>query len=437
MHRSEGGVVRTVPGRRRRTATTASRARGQDVVQVLTLLVVLDYADRSALGAVAPALRDDLGLSLSELGLLGGAFGLVGGVATLGAGALVDSVPRMRMLALSCLTWSVAMLATGAAQGLLWLLVARACLAVVLATVGPAYPSLIGDAVPAAGRARALGRVAAGQLVGSALGVGIGAVAVALLDWRWAFFALAVPALLLAPRLAATPEPPRLGGEDHIALPFRAVARRLWATPTVVMALLAVTAGSYYLAGASAFSTVFAVARYSVSTPVADLALVALGVGAVAGILAGSRLSDRLSAEGRGAERMTWAAVAYLVTAAAWLPALFARDLLVALPFLVLGSAALAATLPALDAVRVDVVAPRMRGRAEALRTLVRALAEGAAPLVFGLVAAHAGGDDEGLQLAFLLALPGLVAAAGLLLVGRRWHDADRAPVARLESGQH
>ena len=421
-------------GSRTRAGSLASGQQdlARSVVSVLTVLVVLDYADRSALGAVAPALREDLGLSLADLGYVGGAFGLVGGLATLVAGALVDRVPRMRMLALSALTWALAMVAAGAAQGLLWLLLARACLGVVLATVGPAYPSLIGDAVPIRARARALGRVGAGQLVGSALGVGIGALCVAFLDWRWAFFVLAVPGLLLAPRLAATSEPVRLGDQDA-GLPFRTVARRLWQTPTVVLVLLAVTAGSYYLAGASAFSTVFAVARYSVSTPVADLALVALGVGAVLGIVVGSRVSDTLAARGQGAARLTWSALAYLATAGAWLPALHARSLAVALPFLVLGSAALAATLPTLDAVRLDVVAPRMRGRAEAVRTFVRALAEGGAPLVFGLVAAGHGGDDEGLQLAFLLTLPGLLAAAALLMVARRFHDGDRAPVAALE----
>lgn len=410
-------------------------AKARSVVSVLTVLVVLDYADRSALGAVAPALRDDLGLSLADLGYLGAAFGLVGGIATLVAGALVDTVPRLRMLAVSALTWSVAMVATGAAQTLLWLLLARACLAVVLATVGPAYPSLIGDAVPAGRRARALSRVDSGQLIGGVLGVALGAVAVALFSWRWAFFVLAVPALLLARRLAATPEPPRRGDERDAALPLAAVAHRLWHTPTVVLVLLAATAGSYYLAGASAFATIFAVARYSVSVPVADLALLAIGVGALVGIVLGGRFSDALSAHGRGASRLTWSAAGYVITAVAWLPSLLVHSLLLALPFLVVGSAALAATIPALDAVRVDVVPPRMRGRAEAVRTFVRALAEGGAPLVFGLVAAHHGGDDEGLQLAFLLTLPGMVATAGLLLVARRTHDRDRQPVAEFEAG--
>jgi len=136
---------RGAPGRRRAgrcalLSTTAQQQLARTVVSLLTVLVVLDFADRAALGAVAPSLQVDLGLNLADLGLLGAAFGLVGGGMTLIAGVLVDRVPRMRLLAVSALTWSAAMLATGAAQTLLWLLLARAALAGVLATVGRPTP---------------------------------------------------------------------------------------------------------------------------------------------------------------------------------------------------------------------------------------------------------------------------------------------------------
>ncbi len=197
--------------------------------------------------------------------------------------------------------------------------------------------------------------------------------------------------------------------------------------------LVASAAGSYYLAGASAFSVVFAVARYDVSTPVADLALLTLGLGGLGGILFGGRLSDSLARRGRGASRLRWSGVGYLLAALFWLPSLLVHSLPSALPFLLLGAVALAATIPALDAVRVDVVAPGLRGRVEAARTVVRVVAEGAAPLVFGLLAGAQGGPDRGLQLAFLLALPGLVAAGLLLWAAARTHDADRESVAALE----
>ncbi len=190
---------------------------------------------------------------------------------------------------------------------------------------------------------------------------------------------------------------------------------------------------SYYLAGAAAFSVVFAAARYEVSTPVADLALLALGAGGLAGIVAGGRASDRLTRTGRAQARLRLSAVAYVAAAVLWLPALLLHSLAAALPFLVLGAAGLAATIPALDAVRVDVAPPGMRGRAEAVGTVFRVLAEGAAPLVFGLIATGHGGDDEGLQLAFLLALPALAVGGLMLLRAAATYDGDRARVHRLD----
>ena len=406
----------------------------RSVVSVLSVIVVIDYADRNALGAVAPALRTDLDLDLVQLGYLGAAFGVVGGLATLLAGVLVDRLPRLRLLAGSALLWAAAMLATGAAQGIVWLLLARSALSLVLATVGPSYPSLIGDAVPVEARGRALGVVDSGQLVGIGVGVGVGAVAVGIGSWRWAFFALAVPALLVARALWRIPEPARTGRPPEEQESLRAVAVRLVRIRTASLVIVATTVGNYYLAGAGSFAVLFAVARYDVSTPVADVALLALGVGALAGVVLGSRDSDQLAARGQASRRLGLSAVGYLLTAAFWLPALLVHSLLAALPFLVLGSAALAATIPVLDAVRLDVVPAEIRGRAEAVRTLARALAEGGAPLVFGAVASAAGGgDDHGLQTAFLVTLPGLVATAGLLVLAGRRYDADRAAVLEAE----
>ncbi len=430
-----GALGRLRAGRRSLLSTTAQQQLARTVVSLLTVLVVLDFADRAALGAVAPALQVDLGLNLADLGLLGAAFGLVGGGMTLLAGVLVDRVPRMRLLAVSALTWSAAMLATGAAQTLLWLLLARAALAVVLATVGPSYPSLVGDSLPPPSRARALGIIDGGQLVGGALGLVVGGACVALLSWRWAFWLLALPALLVAPRLWRCAEPPRQGSPDQ-QVGLAVVARRLRHTPTAVRVMIATTVGNYYLAGASAFSTLFTVARYHVSTATADFALVALGAGAVAGIALGSVTSDRLESNGTGQRRLSLAAVGYVLTALFWLPALLVHSLAAALPFLIVGSAALAATIPALDAVRIDVIPPAMRGRTEAVRTLFRALAEGGAPLAFGVVAAAHGGNNAGLQLAFLITLPGLLAAAVILVTATPSYNQDRQPIAEQEA-QH
>ncbi len=405
----------------------------RSLVTLLSVIVAVDYADRSALGAVAPDLKSDLGISTVQLGILGGSFGLVGGLSTLIAGAFVDRVPRLRLLGFSALAWSLAMLATGVAQNFVWLLVARSALAVVLATVGPAYPSVVGDLFTPEQRTVAFGRIAVGQLAGSAVGVGVAALAVALLDWRAAFLVLAVPGLLIAVRLFRTPEPPRRGlGHDEV-VGWRDVVGVTRRTPTVLWVLLSGSIGAYYLAGASAFSVLFAVAHYDVSNLVADVALLAIGVGAVLGIVVGSRISDALSREGRASVRLQRAALAYLVAAVAWLPALLVTNIWLAVPFLTVGGGALAATIPVMDAVRIDTVVPGMRGRVEAIRTLLKAFVEGAAPLAFGLITGAVGNDDQGLQLAFLVALPSLLLAGVFLRAAAGTYDRDRARVLAMD----
>jgi hypothetical protein len=82
-----------------------------------------------------------------------------------------------------------------------------------------------------------------------------------------------------------------------------------------------------------------------------------------------------------------------------------------------------------LDAVRIDLIPPPMRGRAEAVRTVLRAAFEGLAPLLFGLITSLVGSDDRGLQLAFLTALPSILVAAWLLQQAAGTFDADRDAV--------
>ena len=387
-------VAHRVPGSGMSTVTVSDRQYARALVNVLTVLVALDYADRSALGAVAPALRDDLGLASPSWAGSGPPSASSAASPPWWPARYVDRVPRLRMLALSALTWSVAMVATGSAQGLVWLLLARAS----SPSCSPpsARPTRRSSATPCPPyRARALGRIGAGQLAGGAVGVAVGAPAVALLDWRWAFFILAVPALLLARRLATHPEPRRRGRPGGAAAVRPRSPRRLCATPTVLLVLLAVTAGSYYLAGASAFSTVFAVARYDVSTPVADLALLALGVGAVARHHGRQPPQRRAHRERPGRRPADLDRLAYL-SPRRLAAALLARTCWSRCRSSSSGRRRSPRRSRPSTRCASTWSCPAMRGRAEAVRTFVRAVAEGGAPLVFGLVAARPAATTRG-----------------------------------------
>jgi len=90
-----------------------------------------------------------------------------------------------------------------------------------------------------------------------------------------------------------------------------------------------------------------------------------------------------------------------------------------------------------LDAVRLDVIVPRLRGRAEAIRQVLRTILEGAAPRLIGVLSGVlAGGGTGGLHDAFLLTLPVLLFSGLVLLIALRTYAPDvAAALASTEQG--
>jgi Major Facilitator Superfamily len=82
---------------------------------LLLLVLVVDYANRTLIGALGPTLQRVFHIGNTELGLLAAAFSAVGAVATIPLGMLGDRLKRTWLLALSLLIWAAAMGATRAA----------------------------------------------------------------------------------------------------------------------------------------------------------------------------------------------------------------------------------------------------------------------------------------------------------------------------------
>jgi MFS family permease len=168
--------------------------------------------------------------------------------------------------------------------------------------------------------------------------------------------------------------------------------------------------------------------QFSLGQSVATSALVALGIGAVAGVLAGGRLADRALDRGRVNARVVVPAVAYAAAALILAPAVATTSLLVAMPLYLLAAAALSAPNPPLDAARLDIMPSGLWGRAEGVRTVLRQLAQAGAPVAFGATADALGGHGGGgLQYAFLIMLVPLGVSGVIVWRGRRSYARDVA----------
>jgi MFS family permease len=453
------------------------------IVLVLASVLALSSADAATVGAAAVQLRHALGIGNTDIGLLVAVTSLVGAVFSVPFGVLADRVRRTWMLAIAILIWGVAMIWGATAHSFGQLLFDRVWLGAVTAVTGPVVASLVGDWIPGSERGKIYGYILAGELAGAGIGFAVTG-DIAALSWRAAFVILALPAFVLAWLVFRLPEPAR-GGQGVLApepgygpaagtaerpepkpeqgdhahesndaqrlaqergiapdpalvrlaarrqMTFGMAVRYVLRVRTNVALIVSGACGYYFLAGVQTFGVEFVRGQYGVGQVLANFLLLIVGGGAVIGVLVGGPLGDALLRRGRINGRVMVAAVAATATVLLFIPALFTRSAVTALPYVVLAALALSAQNPPIDAARLDIMPPWLWGRAEGVRNLVRTGAQALAPLLFGAVSQYVfGGSTSGLRWTFVVMLVPLSASAVFLYAAARRYPADVATAA-------
>jgi len=181
------------------------------VLGVLVAAYILNTVDRGVIGILAPLIRQDLGLSDTQLGLLGGpAFAFFYAFMGIPIARLADRWSRVNVLALAIALWSAATAACGAAFGFVSMLFSRVFVAVGEAGGSPTSHSIISDLFSIKQRATALSIYAMAVPFGAALGSFSVGWFSQFFGWRSAFFVIGVPGIALALLVKLTiKEPPR------------------------------------------------------------------------------------------------------------------------------------------------------------------------------------------------------------------------------------
>jgi MFS family permease len=291
------------------------------VLFMLIVVYTFNFIDRQIVGILAGPIKAELGLSDTQLGLMGGlAFALFYTALGVPIGLLADRKSRVWIMTAALALWSGFTALCGVAQNFWQLFLARMGVGVGEAGgVAPAY-SLIADYFPPAERARALAVYSFGIPLGSAAGIFLGGWIASTVDWRTAFIVVGLAGVALAPlfRLAVRDpvrgrfDPPRA---QATAPPFAEVMRTLAAKPSFW--LLSFGAGSCSILGyglifwlPSFFARTYGLELLQVSQFYGSIIL----VGGVIGIWGGGWLGDRLGGADRGAYARI-PAVAFLIAA--------------------------------------------------------------------------------------------------------------------------
>ncbi|WP_144098333.1 spinster family MFS transporter [Croceicoccus sediminis] len=186
------------------TETTAQQPRSLPakpgpVLAMLLVVYVFNFLDRQILAILAAPIQADLGLSDTQMGLLGGiAFALLYSTLAVPLAWLADRTSRSWVITVSLVAWSGFTAICGLATSFWQIFLAR--LGVGIGEAGGVAPSyaIIGDYFPSSKRAFALSIYSLGIPLGSAAGVLTGGYIAALVDWRLAFIVVGLLGVAIA-----------------------------------------------------------------------------------------------------------------------------------------------------------------------------------------------------------------------------------------------
>ncbi len=204
------GVMRVVGrgarGAQHRFEFVVGGAARSRVIVLLACVLGLSSADTATVGASAIQLRQGLGISNSDIGLLVAVTSIVAAGASVPFGILADRLKRIWILGSAVILWGAAMIWSATVTSFGALLLTRLVLGLLTAAAGPVVASLVGDYFRSAERGRIYGYILAGELLGAGLGFVVTG-DIAALSWRAAFVTLGLPAFLLAWFVFRLPEP--------------------------------------------------------------------------------------------------------------------------------------------------------------------------------------------------------------------------------------
>jgi len=291
------------------------------LLALLTGLNVLNFLDRQLLAALAPLVMENLGLTHRQIGLLlGFAFGAFFSVAGLFMGTVADRFSRPRLIAAGLGLWSLTTAASGAAQGLGHLALARLLVGVGEATLIPTALSLLADAFPPARLGLAAAVFTTGISLGQALGNAGAGVLAPIVGWRGCFALLgAVGFLLVRPVLAIDdPRPPGHRGERppaRLGEIAGGMGRTLVSVPAMGLTILGVT-GMAFAVGGALHTVNWLVHDRGFNPPQAALLSALMVVtGGPLGNLAVGALADRWARSTPGGRLLTLAVLGLLAAA--------------------------------------------------------------------------------------------------------------------------
>ncbi|HEX8475911.1 MAG TPA: MFS transporter [Pyrinomonadaceae bacterium] len=331
---------------------------------VLTFVYLLNFLDRTLIYILFTPIKKEMAFTDLQLALLGTtSFVIFYTLLGIPFGRLADRISRKKLIAGGLAVWSLFSGLTGFADSFWTLFFCRVMVGVGEATLGPAALSLLSDYFPPRMRATVQAIYSSGIAVGGGVAFFVGGWLGDTVGWRWAFYLLGFPGLVVClfvlslretQRGSTETTPSRYTSKDWKILLRSVPLRYLF----LGYALFGLASNSLSIWGPSFFARVHGLSL-SVIGMLAGILSVSAGV---PGTILGGALSDRFRKRTGGGGRMLFSAYAAILSIPLWLLLLFSNNaaLLLVANFFLLGLALMWLGPAAADV--HDIAGPQLRG---------------------------------------------------------------------------
>jgi MFS family permease len=403
---------------------------------LLFLLYMFDYIDRMVVVSLFPYIKQDWGLSDTQLGLLISAVYWSILVFTLPVSILIDRWSRKKCIGIMAVVWSLATIACAFTRNFGQLFAARVAIGVGEAGYAPGGTAMISALYPKEKRARMLGIWNASIPLGSAIGIALGGFVAQHLGWKHAFGLVALPGMIVALLffgvrdyktidLTQTPGAGPAGGQR---MTFSEIVAEFTRKPSLIFSNLAMASCVFVTTSLLTWLPTYFHRVQGLDMTKAGLKGSAVMLLAIVGAPLGGYLTDRWYRRRKRA-RLLFPALSSLATGVLLFVTFGLLGGTSQYAVLLLSGIAATAFIPAAVAVTQDVVHPGLRAVSLSLNVIIQhILGSAVGPPVIGALS-----DRLGLAGAMTFLPAFAILAALLFLAGSVFYPRDLDKVAPVE----
>lgn len=407
------------------------------ILFLLFFAYLLDYANRNVIYSLFPLIKQEMGLSDTQLGALSTVISITIGVIVLPVSVLVDRWSRRKTISIMIFFWSIATLACGQARNYTQLLMARALIGVGEAGYAPGGTAMISASYPEKRRSLALGVWNASIPLGIGLGMVVGGYFGRHSTWKAAFNWVALPGIALAVlvwfmrdyQTVALKDDQGNEGSLRLSRGLLRSSLRLLAVPSLVFTCLGFALNQAATNAILAWLPSYYTRYLGMEVDRAGMVTAVLAFSVFLGAPLGGLLADAWS-KTRANAKMIFPALTSFLTGVVLFGSFFMPDvgLLRTAVNICFGITMVAYVAPS-AAVTQDVVHPGLRAIAYAFNVVTMHMVVGGwSPLIIGYFS-----DRIGLRSAMMFIPVFCLLASIFFLIGSRYYARDKARAVKVE----